>query len=154
MDAVTARAHDVEETIMTECQKLNSTLTLMQAYTSAIATESPLVIAAMRTPKEMKSKLSKRRRKHLPRIPANIEDIVIPQEYAELVYPNDIPGGPSVRKRFFQEKITIPGVNNRIETSLIFATDKFMRLLFRWRKTYADGTFHIAPDRFKQVLIY
>ena len=70
----------------------------------------------MRTPKEMRSKLSKKRRKHLPKIPVAVEDIVIPQEFAELHYPNDIPGEPPIRKRFFEEKVIVHGVNNRIET--------------------------------------
>ena len=89
---------------MTACQALNSTVTLKQAYRTAIATEPPGVVAAMRTPKEMRSKLSKRRRKHLPRIPASLKHIVIPQEFSELQCRNDILGGPPILMRFFQEK--------------------------------------------------
>lgn len=31
---------------------------------------------------------------------------------------------------FFQEKIVIHGENDRVETSLIFATEEFMKILF------------------------
>lgn len=148
---VAARANDIEERILRQCQELNSTVSLVQAYRAAIANESEIVIAALRTPKQMKSKLGKRRRKHQPPMPALLENIVIPQELANLVYPDNIHGGPAVVKRFFQEKLVIRGLNNRVETSLIFATDDFMKILFKSKNTYADGTFYIAPARFKQV---
>ena len=86
-------------------------------------------------------------------MPELLENIMIPQQLVNLVYPNNIPGGQAVMKRFFQEKLVIRGVNNRIETSLIFATDDFMKILFQSKNTYADGTFYIAPARFKQVYL-
>ena len=119
-DEVAARAHDIEERILRECQGLNSNVSLMQAYRAAIANESENVIAAMRTPREIKSKLGKRRRKNQPPMPELLENIMIPQQLVNLVYPNTIPGGPAVMKRFFQEKLVIRGVHNRIETQLIF----------------------------------
>jgi len=43
------------------------------------------------------------------------------------------------------------GNNNQAEVILIFATDQLLKLRFSSTTTYADGTFYIAPIRFKQA---
>jgi len=47
-------------------------------------------------------------------------------------------------------KILIDRPDHSIETILIFATDEFLRLLFRSEVCYADGTFYISPYKLKQ----
>ena len=61
-----------------------------------------------------------------------------------------IEGQPNVLKTFYQEKILIDRPDHGIETILIFATDEFLRLLFRSEVCYADGTFYISPYKLKQ----
>ena len=100
-DQSAARAHDLKASIMAECQKLNSTVTLVQAYrfTEQLLQESPpAVVEAMRTPHEMRSKLSKRRRKQLPGMQSFLQNSL---NWNIL---NDVPGGPPIRKRFFSGK--------------------------------------------------
>ena len=93
LDAVTARAHDVEENIRPRAKNFKDA-SLYICNCNRVSTRN----CGDAHSKRDESKLSKRRRKHLPRIPANIEDIVTPQKR------NDIPGGSAVRKRFFQER--------------------------------------------------
>ena len=77
----------------------------------------------------MKLKLNKRKNKLLPDDPDIISDVEIPEQYSMLSY--KIEGQPNVLKAFFQEKILIDRPDHSIETILIFATDEFLRLLFR-----------------------
>ena len=71
-DQSAARAHDVEDSIMTECQKLNSTVTLVQAYRAAIARESPAVVEAMRTPHEMREQIGQEKKKAASRVASRL----------------------------------------------------------------------------------
>ena len=130
---------------------------LRAAYRQAVDTNPPAVLALLRTPLEMRSKVSKRKRKQLPIIPPTIADIVIPLSFQRLEYSNIVQQGqPAVVtfKQFFQTKLVVHGLNNRIETILVFATEEFLLLLLNASMAYADGTFYIAPLHFKQVSYY
>jgi len=72
---------------MEDCSKLNTTITLNDAYRQAISAEPPEIGVLLRTPKEMRSKLSKRKRKQVPKVPEILHDINIPEQFQHLTYP-------------------------------------------------------------------
>lgn len=140
---------------MQQCTGVNANVSLADSYRQAVATNPPEVVALLRTPMQMRSKVSKRKRRQLPPLPDNIADIEIPPVYQRLQYANAAAGQPNAvaEKQFFQTKLVVDGADHRVEVIIIvFATDEFLRVLFNSTIAYADGTFYIAPHRFKQVL--
>lgn len=94
---------------------MNSNLTLSEAYRQAVSAEPPEVAGLLRTPKEMRSKLSKRRRKDIPLVPAVLQDIDIPEHFRQLNYPGLQPGEENTLVPFFQEKLVVMnGINNEV----------------------------------------
>ena len=141
----------LESKIISDCSKLNATTSLNDAYQQAVSAAIPEVAALLRTPKQMRSKCSKRKRKLMPLVPVQLQNIEITEEFRLLSYPGLDPQQPPTQVLFFQQKLVVVGDNNRVEIILIFATDAFLKALFSSMKTYADGTFFIAPQRFTQV---
>mmetsp|Transcript_29085 Transcript_29085/g.39951 ORF Transcript_29085/g.39951 Transcript_29085/m.39951 type:complete len:193 (+) Transcript_29085:93-671(+) len=86
-DPLKIRAENIESKIMEDCSKLNTTITLNDAYRQAISAEPPEIGVLLRTPKEMRSKLSKRKRKQVPKVPEILHDINIPEQFQHLTYP-------------------------------------------------------------------
>ena len=148
MDIEALKAELIEHQIMEDCSLPDSVLSLDQAHNVSISTLPVDISSRLRTPLQMRSKLNKRKKKLLPDVPDIISDVEIPEQYSMLSY--KIEGQPNVLKAFFQEKILIDRPDHSIETILIFATDEFLRLLFRSEVCYADGTFYISPYKLKQ----
>ena len=105
---------------MEDCARPDSVLSLDEAHNVSINTLPVDISSRIRTPLQMRSKLSKRKKKLLPDVPDNISDVEIPEHYSMLSY--KIEGQPNFLKTFYQEKILIDRPDHGIETILIFGS--------------------------------
>ena len=142
-DEINIRAKRVEDIIVEEASDPAAILPLRRIHERHVENLPPEVRAKVRTTLQLKSKVSRRRKKQLPQIPGNLMDLVIPPYYS-YIHRNG-------REAFFQGKLDIVGIGQREEVVLLFATERFMRVLFNKDIAVADGGFKHAPRRFKQV---
>ena len=83
-DIQAIRAELTEYQIMEDCARPDSVLSLDEAHNVSINTLPVDISSRIRTPLQMRSKLSKRKKKLLPDVPDNISDVEIPEHYSML----------------------------------------------------------------------
>jgi hypothetical protein len=129
---------------------------LKTAYQNELLNLPDEVAAALRTKKEMASKLSKRRKRLFARVPNNLEELadVIPDSLKFITSKNIVPGGQDIQNVFYQDFLSVPNPleGNRMEHMLIYSTAPFLRKLLRETTVSGDGTFRTAPKRYKALV--
>ena len=144
-DDIAQQAKRVEDVIVEEASDPAAVLSLRSIHEAHTENLEPLVRARVRTVLQLKNKVSKRRKKRVPPLPNLLRNLEIPAHFANLRRHEAEP------EPFFQTKLIVNGNGNREEIILLFATERFLKVLFTKRIVVADGGFKHAPRRFKQV---